>query len=55
MPSKTIGQGFKFHCLAEHGYIYDFHATSNHSGPDTVPAVDGLTATGEVTYYLLQR
>ena len=54
MPSKTIGQGFKFHCLADHGYIWDFHPTSNHSGPDPVPAVDGLAATGEVVYYLLR-
>ena len=25
MPSKPIQQGFKFHCLADHGYIWDFH------------------------------
>ena len=47
--------GFKFHCLADHDYIWDFHPTSNHFGPDPVPAVDGLTATGEVVYYLLRQ
>ena len=55
MPSKPIGQGFKFLCLADDGYIWDFHPTSNHSGPDPVPAVDGLTATGEVVYCLLRQ
>ena len=29
MPSKPIEQGFKFHCLADHGFIWDFHPTSN--------------------------
>ena len=52
MPSKPIEQGFKFHCLADHGYIWDFHLTSNQAGPDRVPAVNGLTPTGEVVYYL---
>ena len=54
MPCEPIGQGFKFRCLADHGYIWDSHPTSNHSGPDPVPAFDDLTATGEVVYYLLR-
>jgi hypothetical protein len=28
MPSKPIEQGFKFHCLADDGYIWNFHPTS---------------------------
>ena len=55
MPSKPIGQGFKFHSLADHRYIWVFHPTTKHSGPDPVPPVDGLTATGEVVYYLLRQ
>lgn len=33
-PFKPIPQGLKFHCAADHGYIFDFHATSNKYGPD---------------------
>ena len=54
MPRKPIKQEFKFHCLADHGYIWDCHSTTNQTGPDTVPSTDGLTATGEVVYHLLQ-
>jgi hypothetical protein len=55
MPSKPIEQGFKFHCLADHGYIWDFHSISNEADPDPVPSTDGLTATGEVVYHLLRK
>jgi len=55
MPSKPIEQGFKFHCLADHGYIWDFHPTSNQAGTDPVRSTDGLTATGDVVYHLLQK
>ena len=52
MPSKPIELGFKFHCLADHGYIWDFHPTSNQAGPDPVPAIEHLTATGEIVMFL---
>ena len=55
MPSKSIEQGFKFHCLADHGYIWDFLPTSNQEGPDRVPTVNGLTSTGEIVYHLLSK
>jgi hypothetical protein len=55
MPSKPIEQGFKFHCLADHCYIWDIHSTSNQAGPDPVPSTDGLNATGEVVYHLLRK
>jgi hypothetical protein len=42
MSSKPIEQGFKFHCLAVHGYVWDFLPTSNQAGPDPVDAVEGL-------------
>lgn len=41
MPSKPIEHGFKFHCLADHGY-------SNQAGPDPVPVIESLTSTGKV-------
>jgi len=53
MPSKPIEQGFKFHCLADHGYIWDFLPTSNQAGPDPVPSIEGITLTGEIVYHLL--
>ena len=53
MPSKLIERGFKFHCLADHGYMWDFFPTSNQAGPDTVPAIGGLSVTGSVVYHLL--
>ena len=55
MSSKPIQQGFKFHCLAGHGYIWDFHPTSNQTGPDPAPPIEGPTATGAVVYHLLQK
>jgi hypothetical protein len=55
MPSNPIEQGFKFHCLADHGYVWDFLPTSNQAGLDSVDAVEGLTSTGEVVYHLLKK
>ena len=57
MPSKPIQQVFKFHCLADHGYIWDFHPTpiANQAGPDLVRPIEGLTATGAAAYHLLQK
>jgi hypothetical protein len=55
MPSKLIKQGFKFHCLAYHGYIWDFYAISNQARPDSVPSTYGLTVTGAVVYHLLRK
>jgi len=34
MPRKPIEKAFKFHCLADHGYICDFHPISNQAGFD---------------------
>ena len=55
MPSKPIEQGFKFHCLGDHGYIWDFHPTSNRSGLDPVRHIPGLTSTGDIVYHLLNK
>jgi len=55
MPSKPIEQEFKCHCLADHGYIWDFYSASNQAGPAPVPSTDGLTATGDIVYHLLRK
>ena len=53
MCSKPIEQGFKFHCLADHGYMWDFLPTPNQAGPDPVPSIEGLSDTGSIVYQLL--
>ena len=53
MPSKPIEQGFQFHCLPDHRYMWDFLSTFNQAGPDPVPAIEGPSATGLVVYHLL--
>ena len=55
MPSKLIEQGVKFHCLGDHGYIWDFHPVSNRFGPDPIPHIPGLTRTGNIVYHLLSK
>jgi hypothetical protein len=60
MPSKPIDQGYKFHCYAAAGYVYDFIPTSNHSGPDPIPSsgfpeVDEMSATSRLVFHLMQR
>jgi hypothetical protein len=53
MPSKPMEQWFKFHVVAEYGYVWDFHPMSNQVGPDPVPSIEGLTATGQVVHHLV--
>jgi hypothetical protein len=55
MPNTPIKRGYTFHCLADHGYVWDFHPTSNQCGPDPVPSIEGLTATGAVVYHLCSK
>jgi len=55
IPSKPIELGFKFHCLADHGYIWDFHPTSNQTRPDPVPVIQNLTATRGIVIFLASQ
>jgi len=55
IPSKPIELGFKFHCVANHGYIWDFHRTSNQTSPDPVPVIQNLTATAEIVIFLASK
>ena len=55
MPRKPIELGFKFNCLADHGYIWDFHPTSNQACSDPVPVIQQLTATGEIVMILASK
>ena len=60
MPNKSIDEGYKIHCLADHGYVWDFHMTSNAEGPDPVAhTLTSLPALGitlnrwHVVYHLI--
>lgn len=61
MPNKPIDQGFKFHCLANAGFIHDFIPTSNQCGPDPIaasgfPEVDDvMSMTSRLVFGLVQR
>ena len=55
MPNKPIELGFKFHCLANRGYIIDFVPTSNTSKLDPVPSVPGFSPTSNCLYHLTQQ
>jgi len=55
MSSKPIELGFKFYCQAYHGYIWDFHPTSNQAGPDPVPVIQNITATGEIVMFIASK
>ena len=55
MPRKSIELAFKFYWLADHGYLWDFHPTSNQAGPDPVPVIQQLTSTGEIVIFLASK
>ncbi|RPA98281.1 hypothetical protein L873DRAFT_1579108, partial [Choiromyces venosus 120613-1] len=55
MPNKPIELGFKFHCLANHVYIWDFHPTSNQTGLDPVPTIEEVISTGEIVMFLANK
>lgn len=55
MPSKPIEREFKFYCLTDHGYIWDFHLIFNQAGPDPVPTIEVLTPIREVVYFLVDK
>lgn len=59
MPNKPIGLGYKVFCLADHGYIYDFHMSSNVKGLDSVSeeakTIADLTPTGQMVFTLMRQ
>jgi len=52
MPNKPIKLGYKFHFLANRGYIVDFLPTSSKSGLDLIPSIPELSYTGSSVYHL---
>jgi len=52
MPNKPIELGYKFHCLANRGYIVDFLPTSSKFGLDPIPSIPEPSDTGTAVYHL---
>jgi len=55
MPNKPICQGYKLLCMAEKGYVWEFHPLSNAVGGDPVDVESHLvqlTDTGKMVYDL---
>jgi len=62
MPSKPIEIGYKFHCLADHGYVWDFWPQSGtKDGYDPLPPTaiqptpGRLTPTGAMCLHLAKQ
>ena len=57
MPNKPISQGYKFFCLAEKGYVWEFHPSSNAVGGDPVDVESRLlplTDTGKMVHHMVR-
>ena len=62
MPGKPIEVGYKFHCLADRGYVWNFWPHSGtKNGYDPLPPIavrptpGGLTPTGAMVLYLAKQ
>jgi hypothetical protein len=58
MPKKPISQGYKFFCMAEKGYVWEFHSSSNAVGGDPVDVESHLLQpkdTGRIVHHLIRR
>jgi len=58
MPNKPIRQGYKFVCMAEKGYVWEFHPSSNAGGGDPVDVESHLlhlTDTGKMVHHLIRH
>lgn len=55
MKNKPITKRIKFHVAADHGYIFDFHPTSNKSGPDPFNEPFNFNNTSSVVLHLVKR
>ena len=57
-PFKPISEGLKFHCAADHGFIFDFHPTSQKHGPDPIAQdimEEGLSNTSSLVLEMISR
>lgn len=55
MKNKPIPKGVKFHVAADHGYVFNFHPTSNKSGPDPFDEPSDFSNTSSVVLQLVKK
>jgi len=58
MPNKPISQGYKFFCMAEKGYVWEFHPLSKAVGGDLIDVESRLvqlTDTGKMLHHFTRR
>jgi hypothetical protein len=58
MLNQPINQGYKFFCMAEKGYVWEFHPSLNAVGGDPVDVESRLlqlTDTGKMVHHLTRR
>jgi len=58
MPNKPIIQGYRFFCVAEKGYVWGFHPSSNAVGGDSVDVefhLLKLTDTGKMVHHMIRH
>src|SRR5437763_16828629 len=52
IPNKSIGEGYKAFCLADHGYLFDFHMVSQSQSTPGVEDIDNLSCTSSTVLSL---
>jgi hypothetical protein len=55
MPNKPFSQGYRFFCMAENGYVWEFHSSSNAVGGDpgnVESCLLWLRTTGKMVHHL---
>jgi hypothetical protein len=58
MPNKPVSQGYKLFCMAEKGYIWQFHPSLDAVGGDPVDVESPLlhlTDTGKIVHHLIRH
>jgi hypothetical protein len=57
MPNMPVRQGYKFFCITEKGYVWEFHPSSIVVGGDPVDAESHLLQlidTGKMVYHFIR-
>src|SRR5438270_12901873 len=52
MPNKRIDEGYKVFCLADRGYVFDFHIASWSESTPGVEDIDNLSCTSSTVFSL---
>jgi hypothetical protein len=58
MTQKLIDDGYKFYCLADKGYVWDFQPSSNAVSVDPIPQkyqISSMNETSQIVYWLMRK